>query len=706
MDSLELSPDAIAEDFSCNGGSVDITVESAADWTATFGDSKASWVTLDPSSGKAGKTRAAISVAANSITADRSVTVKFTSGHASRELLIRQRSADVLSCSLSCDTIPAAGGSLTLRISSTTEYSLEISPSCSDWVKSVDVKAIDISSHHFEVAANLADEARTGGFVIKSRNGTQTVPFTQKGDNGSIQKAEGYVRYSDGSPASDVVVSDGFHCVKTDAGGYYRMYPTSDCRYVYISFPSDSKISLNGYGQPDFFKEYKLGVNRYDFTLQKAPVEEEFTVFAMADPQCCFMARGRQKIPDTDRFRLESVPAMNKVISETSTPCYGITLGDIVHSVNQRNTVAGMPIMRDIFKQMDMPVFQTMGNHDFTYFYTNSPLQTDERSSTLNLKAQRAFEDVFGPVNYSFNRGKVHIVCMKDIIFDSATDNTDYHCGFSDEQYQWLLEDLAQVSKDKMVIFCVHIPLATSAGGDHRKDIVSLLAQYTNSTIFSGHMHCSRTYTKIQSTYMTEHIHQAVCGELWYSNLGSDGCPNGYTVYHVKGDKIVSARLRGVNGPMADPDCQMRIYRGGMKTGGPYAYFQWKQGLNTLMINVFNGSKDWTVQVYENGEYTGDAKLMDMSSIWFSQVEKDKTYDVNNSSSQDWWTIGCHVGYYGYGTNATSFYGSCYHMFRYTLKDPDATVKVVATDMYGQKFECSDITTECYPDYVIIDNVI
>ena len=124
------------------------------------------------------------------------------------------------------------------------------------------------------------------------------------------------------------------------------------------------------------------------------------------------------------------------------------------------------------------------------------------------------------------------------------------------------------------------------------------------------------------------------------------------------------------------------------------------------MINVFNGSKDWTVQVYENGEYTGDAKLMDMSSIWFSQVEKGKTYEVGNSSSQDWWTIGCHVGYYGYGTNATSFYGSCYHMFRYTLKDPDATVKVVATDMYGQKFECSDITAECYPDYVIIDNVI
>lgn len=706
VDRLELAPSSIKSDFESRGGTVAVTVESSTHWDAVVSGKQAGWLSVYPSSGESGKISVAITAERNDVTVDRSAVIKFTAGKAGRELTVRQLSADLLSWNLSKEEMPAEGGLLTLQVSANVDYSVEVSKSCSSWLTSYENKSISITGYHFNVAANQSDEDRTGEIVIRSGKGSQQVRFIQKGDQGSILKAEGYVRFTDGSPAGGVVVSDGFHCAVTDADGHYCIYPTSDCRYIYISFPADCRITLNQYGQPDFFKKYLPEQRRYDFSLEKAQVENEFTLFALADPQAHFTTRGHQKRPDTERFRLETVPALNSATASSSLPCYGITLGDIVHSVNMRDSSPGLPIMRSLFASLNMPVFQTMGNHDFTYFYTTKPLETDPTSSTLHLKAQRAFEDCFGPVNYSFNRGKAHIVCMRNIIYDSKTDNMDIHGGFSDEQYQWLKEDLSSVGKDRMVILCVHIPLASCTNGEHRKDIVSLISKYTNSTIFSGHLHCSRTYTEIQSTYMTEHIHQAVCGELWYSCMNSDGCPNGYTTYHVKGNKIVGSRLRGINGPMSDPDYQMRIYRGNMKTGGPGGWFQWKQGRNTLMINVFNGSREWKVQVYENGEYTGDASYMDKETQWFDSIEAGKTYDVDNSSSQDWWTIGCHLGYMQYGTVGTSFFGTCYHMFRYTLKKSNPSVKVVATDLFGTKYECSTITEECYPDYVVTDNVI
>lgn len=702
-DKLEVISGTPLKDFTSAGGDASITLESTAQWTAAVTDPKVSWVSVSPSSGDAGKVQVKISVSRNDLSADRSATVKFTAGKAMTEVAVKQISGEVLSFSLSAAEMEAAGGTLTLQVSSNIDYSVKIDASCTGWIASSDTKAIDINNYHYFISPNRSDNEREGKLIITGKNGDIVAAFKQKGDDGSLPKAEGYVKYSDNSPARGVVVSDGFTCVTTDQNGFYRLYPTADCRHIFISYPSDCKISLNAAGQPDFFKEYIIGQNSYDFSLTKAAVEDEFTLFAMADPQAHFSARGSQKKADTERFRLETVPAVNKVIAGTATPCYGVTLGDVVYSEDSRNSNPGMAIMRDHFKLVNMPVFQTMGNHDFTYFYTSAPLKTDERSSTLYLKAQRAFEDCFGPINYSFNRGSVHVVCMRNIIYDSTTDNLDYHGGFTDEQYQWLLEDLSHVGKDKMVILCVHIPLAYMSGGEHRKDIVSLLAQYSNSTIFSGHTHYARTYTQIQSTYITEHIHQAVCGQWWWSNVEADGCPNGYTVYSIKGTKITNAQLRGVNGPMADPNCQMRIYRGDLKSGGSYGWFQWNHGKGTLLINVFNGHKDqWQLKVYENGKYAGDAVFMANDYYDFDKIEKGKTYDVPDASSQDWWAQAYHIGYLGRGLTG-GYYSSCYHMFKYTMKDPSAEVKVVATDIYGNRYECSEITSECYPDYIICE---
>ena len=522
---------------------------------------------------------------------------------------------------------------------------------------------------------------------------------------GDIYMAHGYVMYDDGSAAQGVSVSDGFSVCVTDALGHYQLMTTPDTWYIYISMPSDATVTRDSEGRPAFFVKYNYPEIRYDFTLTRQAVENEFTIFAMADPQAHYSARGsgtqKQKKADVLRFRDESVPAINSQIAAQSLPCYGITLGDIVYSENSRNSNGGMTSMRTYFKSINMPVFQTMGNHDFTYFYSSSPLTTDAASSTLYLRAQRKFEETFGPINYSFNRGDVHFVCMRDIIYNSDTANMDYSCGFTDEQYSWLQQDLANVPKDKMVVLCVHIPFLWELSSKHVKDVLNLMKQYSVAKVFSGHTHYKQ-YTANLYSGIPEYTHSAVCGQWWWSNFEGDGNPNGYTIYKFSGKTIADEYFIGVNDSMNTRDYQMRIYRGNIKTGGQYAYFQCSLSANDLLINVFNGDSRWSVKVYENGEYSGNASLMSYSKKTWNSVTAGTTYTVPSTSNQDWWATGYHIGVRGRGTDNTSYYTTMWHMFKYTLKDTSASVKVVATDGYGNTYECTDVISEdCwYPDYV------
>lgn len=520
-----------------------------------------------------------------------------------------------------------------------------------------------------------------------------------------IAGISGHITDTDGKPCAGISVSDGFSVAVTDSDGYYHLNPTDDCWYIYYSIPEYAKVEKDSYGRPAFFTRYSSTKKVYDFTITRQPVETEFALFAMADPQAHYAKRSPQTTADTDRFRLESVPAINSQIAASKLPCYGVTLGDIVYSEGSRNSNPGLTTMRSNFAMVDIPVFQTMGNHDYTYFYQSSnPLTTDATSSDLQLKVARQFEDCFGPVNLSFNRGNVHVVCMKNIYYQSTTDASKYICAFTDAQWEWFKADLANVPKSKSIILCVHIPLVGCNGSanTHVMDVMNLMKQYTNSTVFSGHTHYYRGVGNVNSTGMYEHIHSAVCGQWWWSNFEGDGCPNGYTIYDIDGTTIKDAYFIGVNDGMNTRDYQIRLYKGNITTGGSVAYFNWGLGANTLLINVFSGDTRWKVQVYENGVLKGNATMMANSKKTLN-VTSGNTYDVPAGSNQDWWAIGYHIGVLGRGKGtSTSYYTNMFHMWKYTMTDANASVKVVATDPYGNQYTCTDVVTTgtSYPAYI------
>ena len=243
--------------------------------------------------------------------------------------------------------------------------------------------------------------------------------------------AEGYVKDNNGNPIANVAVSDGFTVVTTDEAGYYSMEVSSDCWYIYISLPAEYEVPINEYGQPCFYKKYNESVYQYNFTLTPLPggKEEKFALFAFGDGHISSSTRYK-------RFKNETIPAVKNHSTELKTkgiPCYGITLGDVIsNGYTTNNKGQWRDDVRDGYavSNTGLPVFQVMGNHDNTFCNAENPLTTDSRTSTYELAAQREHEDIFGPVNYSFDRGNAHIIGMRDIIYQTHTSGGEYTYGF------------------------------------------------------------------------------------------------------------------------------------------------------------------------------------------------------------------------------------------------------------------------------------
>lgn len=486
----------------------------------------------------------------------------------------------------------------------------------------------------------------------------------------------GTVSDTNGKPIPGVAVTDGWTVVATDAEGKYYFQRNKEAAYVYISLPAEYEVPLRN-GIPCFYKKLTY-FTEYNFILKplKGGAEKDLTMFFMADPQC-------QNIKHVTRFRTETVRDIHD-FSRKYKNCYAVTLGDIAYSEGPCNAVYLLPLMKEEMdaKKLGMPVFQTIGNHDNEY----QPCALNELNSNPTIRYQRTFEAVFGPVNYSWNRGDVHIISMNNVIYKTLETSRKYAVDFLDYQMEWLRQDLALVPKNKLIIFCVHIPVENMKKKESYKKLMGLLQQFPSVHIMSGHTHFQRNF--IHSNDIYEHITAAASGCWWWSRNNGDGTPNGYAVYTIKGNRITNWFYKSVG---FSKEHQIRLYRGDMEMGGSYETLRYPFSSDTLLANVWNADEGWKIEVYEDGKYSGEMKLMKTSPYRGDEYP-------SMTSSKDWWAIGYNVGVVGRGHIGTStrknYCTPCHHMYTYKLKNPAAKVKVVATDSWGHVYSESIITTD------------
>ena len=537
-------------------------------------------------------------------------------------------------------------------------------------------------------------------------------PLTSEEGHFTIRYKEifGYVKDNNGLPIKDVPVSDGFTIVTTDANGYYSLNVSTNTWYIYITLPAEYEVPINELGQACFWKRYPTDKQQYDFTLTplKGGKEEKFALFTFGDPQV-------SNDVSLARFYNEAVPAIKAHYDEVSKemPCYGITLGDIIANGTTADRGPLRVPMRDGFtvQKVGMPVFHIMGNHDCNFYNSKKPIFPDAYNSTYNLVAQREHEEVFGPINFSFNRGDVHIIGMRNIYYTSNTSQS-VKLGFLKEQVEWLKQDLALVPKDHTVLFCVHIPMMKDNALYNTPEVMELLNTYPKMHIISGHRHFVWNYDYAAEgtayTNLKEHVMGAICGAWWKTNLCGCGAPCGYGVFVGEGKEIADSYHIGIHEGMNVRSHQMRLYRGNEITGaaipegaansnGTMGYYAFNFDEDVLLANVYFADNTWTIKVYEDEKFSGNMTLVPMvRRPTLPNLAGDGSWEspfISKSViSHDMYVTGLMLGVLGLADGAAGARDECYHMYQYKLKNKDAAIKVEAIDGFGNIYTETKIT--------------
>lgn len=434
-----------------------------------------------------------------------------------------------------------------------------------------------------------------------------------------------------GKGVAGVPVTDGYSYVRTDASGRYRITPDSRARVIYYTTPSEYRVALDSARHlPCFYEPLAYSAKRrksVDFVLEPLPggPEKDFTLLMIGDPQC-----GNRK--QAARYERETVADIMTTAGSCEGAVYAVTLGDITFdSTDMWERMAGT--MSNIATAGGfLPFFQCMGNHDHDSLQEDTDDDADD-----DYRARRMFVSTFGPSDYSFDRGDVHVVVMDDIMVTSQKGSSHsnkktwtYDGGFTDEQYEWLKQDIACVDnpEEKMLVFCVHIPFRGTGAKNahHQGDVIELMKSFKECHIMSGHTHTQQNYIHSKSVTagglpIYEHIHGTACGAWWASNSNLCGTPCGYNVYSISGPNVASWRFKGTG--RAD-DYQLRVYDGSQTyTGQKGIEYRWTDGETVdkagtvtvgmpeaegrLVAEVFDDDDaNWTVELWVDGEKTGD----------------------------------------------------------------------------------------------------
>ena len=483
-----------------------------------------------------------------------------------------------------------------------------------------------------------------------------------------------------GQAIENVVVSDGFSCVKSDKNGVYQIVRHDKSTMVYLSIPAEYEIPVDAGNHPAFFKRFTLAKDerfRHDFQLELLPggKQTQFTLLALADIQV-------HDSNDVDRFRDETIPDINNLVPSLVNP-YGITLGDVTN----KNNSAMWTKVRQAMTNQKITFMQCMGNHD----HLNELSPNDHSKTTSYWKSVENFQKYFGPQNYSFTRGDVHFVVLDNCLHGEKPDNAgathEYATGLYDWGYEWFLQDLSFIPKSMAVVLCCHIPFRDGGGDNHnngryRKEILNKLSEYREAHILIGHTHHMYNWIHtVNGKRIQEHINAAVCGQMWHGPIGRDGTPNGYGVYEFEGTTLKNYWFKGTG---VDKDVQMRCYKGGEEIYDPrmnvnmtakkniFPSYSW--GLKDhIVANIWNIELgEWEVTLWQNGQ---------------------KVCEMTNFRDYDYYALYwfCEV----YGSSSTSYQHKSHHLYYGKLKDPNAPFEVRAVDRRGVRgpYTCSEVTT-------------
>lgn len=394
----------------------------------------------------------------------------------------------------------------------------------------------------------------------------------------NVIQIEGRV-ISKGRGIPEVNVSDGNQVVQTDASGRFRFLSHTQRDFVFISIPSGYKIKQQANGSAQFFYRLDKQKNKNSFLFYLDPLDDsdvKHHFLVLADPQI-------QNEYEANLLLETTTPDVIRTIQDLgSENVFGIGCGDLIFDHHELFSSYNQAV-----KNMDIPFFQVIGNHD-----VDLDMRTDEKTT-------KTFNAHYGPAYYSYNRGEIHYVVLDDVFFIGS--DKKYIGYITEEQLSWLEQDLQFITPGSTVVVSLHIPSVTgharrypketSLGGtvSNREHLYAILEPF-RAHLLSGHTHFNDNM--VLSDRLYEHCHGTVCGAWWSGPICFDGTPNGYGVYTANGSSL-SWYYKGTE---LEKEQQFRIYKKG----------EHPDHIDMWSINVWNWDPQWHVCWYEDGIKKGE----------------------------------------------------------------------------------------------------
>ncbi len=334
-----------------------------------------------------------------------------------------------------------------------------------------------------------------------------------------------------------------------------------------------------------------------------------------------------KNLKDVQQMMTESVPDTKAVIE-------GIGADQLIHGICVEDLVWDNHSLLNNYnaavKEMGIPFFQALGNHDMDYRQGG-----DETSD-------KTFKEHYGPTYYSFNRGKLHYVVLDDVRYLGVERTYDGY--IIEQQLEWLKNDLEFVPKDQLIVLCLHIPV--SKGVKNKEDLYAILKN-RKVHIMAGHTHFNDNYVEGD---VYEHVHGTVCGAWWTGPVCGDGTPRGYAVYEVTGNQL-SWHYKSTGKPK---EYQISID------------VQELTAQRRIMANIWNWDPNWKVEYWVDSEYVG-------------VLETTKGYDPQ--------TVRLYSGDKMPVKRSFVEPKRTEHLFLAHINPKVKSVKIVATDRFGNKYE-------------------
>ena len=172
-----------------SGGTVTLHFTSTADWKATVGNVRASsWITVSPTSGKAGEASVTISVAANDGTDERTASVFLDCGDSRETIVVTQKQKDALIVSRQSYELSAGESLIEVEVEANVTFEVEVEANVTfevevsdTWIEQISTRSLEKSVLSFRILANDGYEKRSGSILVRSGELQETVRIYQEG---------------------------------------------------------------------------------------------------------------------------------------------------------------------------------------------------------------------------------------------------------------------------------------------------------------------------------------------------------------------------------------------------------------------------------------------------------------------------------------------------------------------------------------------